>query len=96
MMFVYGCGGGCLDTIQWEAFREAIDDIRYATLLQRLARPHVASADVTARYAARKALQCLSDLDGDDYDLGATRLEIVRHILTLQRVCGGQSVTSNK
>ncbi|MBQ6924206.1 MAG: hypothetical protein IJQ73_06170 [Kiritimatiellae bacterium] len=96
MMFVYGCGGGCLDTIQWEAFREAIDDIRYATLLQRLARPHVASADVTARYAARKALQCLSDLDGDDYDLGATRLEIIRHILTLQRVCGGQSVTSNK
>ena len=89
MMFVYGCGNGCLDTIQWEAFREAIDDIRYATLLQKLARPLVASSDVAARYAARKALQYLSDLDGDDYDLGAARLDIVRHILALQRVDGG-------
>ena len=85
MMFVYGSGNGCIDTIQWEAFREAIDDIRYATHLQRLARPLVESKDVEARYAARKALQCLSDLDGDDYDLGATRLEIVRHILALQQ-----------
>ncbi len=86
MMFVYGSGDGCIDTIQWEAFREAIDDIRYATCLQRLARPLVDSSDVSARYAARKALQCLSDLDGDDYDLGATRLEIIRHILALQEV----------
>ena len=84
MMFVYGCGSGCIDTIQWEAFREAIDDIRYATLLQQLARPLANSTDVSARYAAKKALQCLSDLDGDDYDLGATRLEIVRHILALR------------
>ena len=95
MMFVYGCGGGCLDTIQWEAFREAIDDIRYATLLQKLARPLVGSSDIVARYAARKALQYLSDLDGDDYDLGAARYEIVRHILAL-RECGKQSVTSDK
>ena len=86
MMLVYGCGDGCLDTIEWEAFREAIDDIRYATLLQRLARPLVGSPDVDARYAARKALQCLSDLDGDDYDLGAARLEIVRHILALREL----------
>ncbi len=91
MNFIYGCGGGCLDTLQWEAFREAIDDIRYATCLQRLARPLVNSSDTEARYAARKALQCLSDLDGDDYDLGATRLEIVRHILTLQE-CSGRLV----
>ena len=95
MMLVYGCGDGCLDTLEWEAFREAIDDIRYATLLQRLARPLAGSPDVPKRYAARKALQCLSDLDGDDYDLGATRLEIVRHILAL-RECGAQSVTSDE
>ena len=87
MMLIYGCGGGCLDTIEWEAFREAIDDIRYATLLQQLARPLVASRDVEARYTAKKALQFLSDLDGDDYDLGAARLEIVRHILALRAVC---------
>ena len=95
MMLVYGCGDGCLDTLEWEAFREAIDDIRYATLLQQLARPLVGSPDVPKRYAARKALQCLSDLDGDDYDLGATRLEIVRHILAL-RECGAQPVASGE
>ena len=95
MMFVYGCGGGCLDTIQWEAFREALDDIRYATLLQQLARPLVGSPDIRTRYAARKALQYLSDLDGDDYDLGAARYEIVRHILALWE-CSGKSVTSDK
>ena len=95
MMLVYGCGGGCLDTIEWEAFREAIDDIRYATLLQQLARPLVTSRDVEARYTAKKALQFLSDLDGDDYDLGATRLEIMRYILAL-RECNAQSVTSDK
>ena len=78
-----------------DAFREAIDDIRYATLLQQLARPLVGSPDVPKRYAARKALQCLSDLDGDDYDLGATRLEIVRHILAL-RECGAQPVASGE
>ena len=38
MMFVYGSGNGCLDTIQWEGFREGVDDIRYATLMVRLAR----------------------------------------------------------
>ena len=90
MMLVYGCGDGCLDTLEWEAFREAIDDIRYATLLQRLARPLVGSANVDVRYTARKALQVLSDLDGDDYDLGAARLEIVRHILALREVAHNQ------
>ena len=88
MMFVYGSGNGCLDTIEWEAFREAIDDIRYATLLQRLARPLVDSRDIAARYTARKAMQFLSDLDGDDYDLGATRLEMIRHIGALRQVSG--------
>ncbi len=87
MMFVYGVGNGCLDTLQWEGFREGMDDIRYATKLQQLAQPLARSMDnLKARYAAKKALQFLADLDGDDYDLTTTRLEMIRHILKLMEV----------
>ena len=84
MNFVYGDGDGVIDTIAWEAFREGIDDIRYATLLQQLARPLVDSKDLQKKYAARKALQFLADLDSESFDLTTARLEIIRHILTLQ------------
>ena len=86
MMFVYGVGNGCLDTIQWEGFREGLDDIRYATLLKRLAMPLVDSKNIDGRYVAKKALQYLSDLDHDNYDLTTVRLEMIRHILKLQEV----------
>ena len=38
MVFAYGVSDGVLDTLQWEGFREGIDDIRYATEMTRLAR----------------------------------------------------------
>lgn len=86
MNFFYMSGSGVLDAIQWEAFREAIDDIRYATLIQQLARPLVNSkADVNGEFAARKALQFLADLNTDDKDLSMVRLEMIRHILALQK-----------
>jgi len=84
MNFVYGSGTGCIDTISFEGFREGLDDIRYATLLQRLARPLLTSKNIDAVYAARKAMQCLADLDHDDYNITAARLEIIRHILKLR------------
>ena len=69
-----------------EGFREGIDDIRYATLLKQLAMPLVDSKNVDGRYVAKKALQYLSDLDHDNYDLTTVRLEMIRHILKLQEV----------
>ena len=79
MMMVYGSGDGCIDTIQWEGFREGLDDIRYATKLKQLAEPLV-KGTTEQRYAAKKALQLLADADGDDMDLTTLRLEMIRHI----------------
>ena len=84
MNFVYGDGNGVIDTLAWEGFREGMDDIRYATLLQQLARPLVDSVNLRAKYAAKKALQLLADMDTESFDQTTARLEIIRHILTLQ------------
>ncbi len=84
MNFVYGDGGGVIDTLSWEAFRESQDDIRYATLLQQLALPLANSKNIKEQYAARKALQLLADMNTDNFDLTTARLEMIRHILTLQ------------
>ncbi len=80
MMSAYGSGNGCIDTIQWEGFREGLDDIRYATLLQRLAHELIKDGGTEAEYAAKKALGLLADADGDDMDLTTLRLEMIRHI----------------
>lgn len=86
MNFIYTDGNGALTTIQWEAFREAIDDIRYATLIQQLARPLLNSqTNVAGDFAARQALKFLADLDSDDHDLSLVRLEMIRHILNLMK-----------
>lgn len=83
MNLVYGDGKGVIDTLAYEALREGLDDIRYATALQLLARPLAKSGNVEARYAAKKALQFLAELDTDAFDLASARLEMIRHILTL-------------
>ena len=86
MNFICTDGNGALTTIQWEAFREAIDDIRYATLIQQLARPLLNSqTNVAGDFAARQALKFLADLDSDDHDLSLVRLEMIRHILNLKK-----------
>ena len=80
MMFVYGAGNGCIDTLAWEGFREAIDDIRYATLLKTTALDLVKNGSTEARYAAKIALKLLADAKGDDFDLTAFRYEMINHI----------------
>ncbi len=84
MNFVYGDGKGVIDTLAWEGFREGMDDIRYATLLQQLARPLLKSEVLHDRYAAKKALKLLADMDTDSFDLNTARMEMIRFILDLQ------------
>lgn len=84
MNFVYGSGNGCIDTLAWEGFREAIDDIRYATLLKTTALGLIRDGEPKARYAARLALRLLADAKGDDYDLETFRYEMINHILILR------------
>ncbi|MDX9867583.1 MAG: hypothetical protein RBT78_06625 [Kiritimatiellia bacterium] len=84
MVYAYATRDGLVDTLAWEGFREGVDDIRYATLLQRLARRAAASPQVSAVYAGRKALQYLASFDGLSADLNAARAEMIARILELQ------------
>lgn len=84
MVFAYGTYDGVIDTLQWEGFREAIDDIRYATCLVKLARQAAGSREVPVAYEGRKALQFFAELDAASADLQAARLEMINKILKLQ------------
>ena len=90
MIFAYGIYDGVLDTIQWEGFREGIDDIRYATLMTTLARQAKESDDLDTRYEGRKALQLLVKFNRESGDLNALRLEMTRTILKLQKLLAKQ------
>ncbi len=85
MVFAYGCYDGVLDTLQWEGFREGVDDVRYATLMTSLAREALKSDELETRYAGGKALQFLATFQRERDDLNAGRLEMARHILALRK-----------
>ncbi len=90
---VYPSADGLIDTLQYEGFRAAIDDVRYATLLQQLARKAIADpkkADLY--YAGKKALRFLALTPMETVNLDAFRLEMIRHILTLQKALSPDSV----
>jgi hypothetical protein len=72
-----------IDTMEWEGFREGIDDIRYATLLKQLANKAIATGKTENVYKGRMALQWLALLDSKKCDLNAMRLEMISYILKL-------------
>ena len=82
---------GVIDTIAWEGFREAIDDVRYATMLRQLAFKAIETGDVDKRYAGKIALQWLALLDEKTVDLNAMRLEMINHILRIRAAMDGES-----
>ena len=88
MVFVYGTADGVIDTLQWEGFREGIDDIRYATLMLSLAREAEASADIAVRHLAGKAKLFLARFDKKTGDLNAARLEMISFIEHLRAQLG--------
>jgi hypothetical protein len=81
---VYPTTEGVIDTLAWEGFREGIDDIRYATKLKQEAQRAIASGNVKAMHAAKKALMWLELLDDKTADLSAARAEIIEYILKIQ------------
>ena len=85
MVFAYGCASGVIDTLQWEGFREGVDDIRYATALVKLARKAAKSQVTDVRYVGNKALQYLASIQRDSDGLDACRAEMIRHILGLKK-----------
>jgi len=74
---------GVIDTLAWEGMREAVDDVRYATLLKTLALKAVATGKTEAQYAGRQALQWLELLEEKSADLNTARLEMINYILKL-------------
>ena len=86
MVFAYGIYGGVLDTLQWEGYREGIDDIRYATMLRVLAQKAARSEVLETRYAGNKAMQFVANLNREQCDLNVVRLEMIRFILQLKEL----------
>ncbi len=88
MVFVYGTADGVIDTLQWEGFREGVDDIRYATLMMALAREAEKSPDIEVRYLAGKAKLLLARFDKKTGDLNAVRGEMIGFIERLRTALG--------
>lgn len=84
MVMAYPTSRGLVDTLAWEGFREGVDDMRYATLLLRMADKAMASDDLELKLAGRKARQWMAQIDGMTMDLHTMRFEMIQQILTLQ------------
>ena len=84
MVDAYGCHSGVIDTLQWEGFREGVDDIRYATLMTDLARKAQKVQDTKVRYVGGKAMEFLALLDVRSFDMYWARAEMIRFINELR------------
>ena len=96
MVLAYGTSDGVIDTLQWEGFREGIDDIRYGTVLTALAREAAHDTRREVKYLGRLALKHLADFDRDAGVLSACRAEMVRHIQLLRKAIGHEAVLAAK
>ena len=94
MVFCYGTADGVLDTLQWEGFREGVDDIRYATLMMAIVREAEKSADIKVRYLAGKAKVLLTLFDRKTGDLNAVRGEMIGFIEKLRAALGDKANVS--
>jgi hypothetical protein len=90
--YVYPTANGVIDTIAWEGFREAMDDIRYATTLRLAIEKGKNSQKSQLQDKARSAEKWLGQLDIHKTDLDTIRLKMIEHILELS----GTREKSNK
>ncbi len=84
--FAYPTMDGVIDTIQWEGYREGVDDVRYATTLLKAIEEGKKSKDTRIKRVAieaEKYLEELKNMDLADRNLDTVRLEIINHILKL-------------
>jgi len=74
--FSYPTVNGIVDTIQWEGFREGVDDVRYVTTLEQAIR----TAPPARKKAAAEARKWLDELDPTRGDLDEIRTKMVEWI----------------
>ena len=79
--FSYPTVSGVVGTIQWGGFREAVDDMRYMTTLEKA----IAAAPPARRTMAADARAWLAALDPDAADLYETRTRMVEWIQRLSK-----------
>lgn len=84
LMICYPQDGDVLDTLAWEGVREAVDDIRYTTLLRQEAVKGLASSDMDTVYAARAAMAWLAQVDFERSSLEYLRYETIARILDIR------------
>ena len=92
LCWAYPAADGIVATPAWEAYREAADDLRYATVMMDLAREAKASPDVNASYVGRAALAWIAQTDAERADMDYMRLETVRRRLGLMKALGKEEL----
>ena len=90
-VFAYPTMNGAIDTIQWEGYREGVDDMRYLTTLQNTIR--LAKSQGKDTSAAESWLANLKDSDLTSQDLNAVRLQMINYILSLQDQLGSTTTS---
>ncbi len=83
LIMAYPTSSGVVDTLQWEGFREGVDDVRYVTLLQNLLDEAEQTGVATEKVAGIRIW--LKDLDIDG-DLQQIRGELCQKILQLREI----------
>jgi len=79
-VFAYPTVNGVVGTIQWEGFREGVDDVRYVATLEEA----FAEAAPDKGAIAEEARRWLRSLDVPQADLDEARRQMVRWILKLK------------
>jgi hypothetical protein len=83
IMFVYYTKTGQVDTLQWEGWREGVDDVRYLTTLHRKILSLQTTNDPATKRAVGKAGAWLRGLEITD-NAQQIRQEAIAHIMALQ------------
>lgn len=79
-VFAYPTSNGVINTIQWEGFREGVDDVRYVTTLLRA----IEKAKLRNPLLAKQAKTWLNQIDVSG-DLDELRAKVIEWILKLSR-----------
>ena len=77
---------GFISKLAFEGYREAFDDLRYATRLRQLALANIDSKDESLRRECRRQLLWLEQLDGKTADLDMARYTMIDGICPLQEL----------
>ncbi|MDD4477322.1 MAG: peptidoglycan-binding protein [Patescibacteria group bacterium] len=78
-VFAYPTVNGVIDTLQWEGMREAVDDVKYVTLLQNLIATNKASGAKPTQNAENWVAN-MQETDLEQKNLNTVRSEIIAYI----------------